>query len=55
MQASRTITMFIAGGTMRIYSRLIEILDRILVDGFPVIVALGWTVILMVLIGNALG
>ena len=47
--------MFIAGGTMRIYSRLMEIADRILVDGFPVLVALGLAVILMVLIGNALG
>jgi len=40
---------------MRIYSRLMEIADRILVDGFPVLVALGLAVILMVLIGNALG
>ena len=39
---------------MRIYSRITEILDRVLVDGFPFIVALGLAVILMVLIGNAL-
>ena len=39
---------------MRIYSRLIKILDRILVDGFPVIVAFGLMVIIMVLIGNVL-
>ena len=31
------------------YSRLMNVVDRILVDGFPVIVALGLAVILMAL------
>jgi hypothetical protein len=39
---------------MRMYSRLMNVIDRILVDGFPVIVALGLTVILMALIANVL-
>jgi hypothetical protein len=34
------------------YSRLMNVVDRILVDGFPVIVALGLAVILMALIAN---
>jgi hypothetical protein len=34
------------------YSRLTNVVDRILVDGFPVIVALGLAVILMALISN---
>jgi hypothetical protein len=37
------------------YSRLMNVVDRILVDGFPIIVALGLAVILMALIANVLG
>jgi hypothetical protein len=37
------------------YSRLMNVVDRILVGGFPVIVALGLAVILMALIANVLG
>jgi hypothetical protein len=40
---------------MRIYLRLKESLGLMLVEGFPIIVGLGLTVILMVLIGNLLG
>ena len=36
------------------HSRLMNVVDRILVDGFPVIVALGLAVILMALIANVL-
>jgi hypothetical protein len=36
------------------YSRLMNVVDRILVDGFPVIVALGLAVILVALIANVL-
>jgi hypothetical protein len=42
-------------GAMRIYLRLKEGLALRLVDGFPIILGLGVTVILMVLIGNLLG
>jgi hypothetical protein len=41
--------------TMRMYSRLMTFLDRILVEGFPVIVALGLAVIIIAAIANALG
>jgi hypothetical protein len=37
------------------YSRLMTVLDRILVDGFPVIVALGLAVIVIAAIANSLG
>jgi hypothetical protein len=40
---------------MRMYSRLMNVIDLILVDGFPVIVALGLAVILIAAIANALG
>jgi hypothetical protein len=40
---------------MRMYSRLMNVVDRILVDGFPVIVALGLAVIVIAAIANALG
>ena len=40
---------------MRIYVRLKEGLALMLVDGFPIILGFGITVILMVLIGNLLG
>jgi hypothetical protein len=40
---------------MRIYLRLKESLALMLVEGFPIIVGLGLTVILMVLVGNLLG
>lgn len=44
------------GGVMRIYYVLLkERLALMLVDGFPIILGLGVTVILMVLIGNLLG
>jgi hypothetical protein len=39
---------------MHMYSRLMNVVDRILVDGFPVIVALGLAAILMALIANVL-
>lgn len=39
---------------MPMYSRLMNVVDRILVDGFPVIVAVGLAVILMALIANVL-
>jgi hypothetical protein len=41
-------------GRLCAYSRLMNVVDRILVDGFPVIVALGLAVILMALIANVL-
>jgi hypothetical protein len=37
------------------YSRLMTFLDRILVEGFPVIVALGLAVIIIAAIANAVG
>jgi hypothetical protein len=37
------------------YSRLMTVLDRILVDGFPFIVGLGLAVIVIAAIANALG
>ena len=37
------------------YSRLMNVVDRILVDGFPVIVALGLAVIVIAAIANASG
>jgi hypothetical protein len=40
---------------MRMYSRLMNVVDRILVDGFPIIVALGFAVIVIAAIANALG
>ena len=40
---------------MRMYSRLMNVIDRILVDGFPIIVALGFAVIVIAAIANALG
>jgi hypothetical protein len=40
---------------MPMYSRLMNVVDRILVDGFPVIVALGLAVIVVAAIANALG
>jgi hypothetical protein len=39
---------------MPMYSRLMNVVEHILVDGFPVIVALGLAVILMALIANVL-
>jgi hypothetical protein len=37
------------------YSRLMNVVDRILVDGFPIIVALGLVVIVIAAITNVLG
>jgi hypothetical protein len=40
---------------MPMYSRLMNVVDRILVDGFPIIVALGLVVIVIAAITNVLG
>jgi hypothetical protein len=40
---------------MPMYSRLMNVVEHILVDGFPVIVALGLAVIVIAAIANALG